>query len=128
MPLYEYECGACGRRFELIRKFSDSAVEVCTLCGKGPVNRLVSSPAIQFKGSGFYITDYAKKGEGGKGEGVKEGGKGEGGKTDSTSESTKSDSATASTGTKTETKSDSAAKSDSSAASAPAKTSGPAKD
>ncbi len=97
MPLYEYECEACGRRFELIRKFSDPPVEVCTLCAKGPVNRLFSSPAIQFKGSGFYITDYAKKGEGGKGEGGKEAGTSEGGKTDSTSETTKSDSAAAST-------------------------------
>jgi putative FmdB family regulatory protein len=123
MPLYEYECGACGQRFELIRKFSDPPVEVCTLCGKGPVNRLFSSPAIQFKGSGFYITDYAKKGEGGKGEGAK----GDGGKTESTAE-TKSDSATVSTDTRAETKKDSAAKSDSAAASAPAKTSGPAKD
>ena len=75
MPLYEYECDACGERFELIRKFSDPPVEVCTLCGKGPVNRLFSSPAIQFKGSGFYITDYAKKGEGGKGDGGKARGK-----------------------------------------------------
>ncbi len=66
MPLYEYECEACGQRFELIRKFSDPPVEVCDLCGKGPVNRLVSSPAIQFKGSGWYITDYAQKGKGGK--------------------------------------------------------------
>ena len=128
MPLYEYECEACSQRFELIRKFSDPPVEVCTLCGKGPVNRLFSSPAIQFKGSGFYITDYAKKGEGGKGEGGKEASKGEGGKTESTSETTKSDSATASTGTKTETKSNSAAKADSATASMPAKTSGPAKD
>jgi len=68
MPLYEYRCEACGRRFELIRKFSESTVDVCTLCGKGPVHRLPSSPAIQFKGSGFYITDYAKKGETGKSE------------------------------------------------------------
>ena len=66
MPLYEYECDACGRRFELIRKFSDPPVEVCTLCGKGPVRRLVSSPAIQFKGSGWYITDYSQKGKSGK--------------------------------------------------------------
>ena len=128
MPLYEYECEACSQRFELIRKFSDPPVEVCTLCGKGPVNRLFSSPAIQFKGSGFYITDYAKKGAGGKGEGSKEGSKGEGSKTESTSETTKSDSATASTGTKTETKSNAAAKADSATASMPAKTSGPAKD
>ena len=59
--LHEYECEACGQRFELIRKFSDPPVDVCAWCGKGPVTRLFSSPAIQFKGSGFYITDYAKK-------------------------------------------------------------------
>jgi len=62
VPLYEYECDACGRRFEVIQKFSDPPVEVCKECGKGPVRRLLSSPAIQFKGSGWYITDYAKKG------------------------------------------------------------------
>jgi putative FmdB family regulatory protein len=62
MPLYEYQCEACGERFELIRKFSDPALEVCEKCGKGPVTRLMSSPAIKFKGSGWYITDYAKKG------------------------------------------------------------------
>jgi putative FmdB family regulatory protein len=61
MPLYEYECDACGRRFELIRKFSESDVDTCTQCGKGPVRRLMSSPAIQFKGTGWYITDYPKK-------------------------------------------------------------------
>jgi putative FmdB family regulatory protein len=61
MPLYEYECAACGQRFELIRKFSDPEVDACTLCGKGPVRRLFSSPAIQFKGSGWYVTDYARK-------------------------------------------------------------------
>jgi putative FmdB family regulatory protein len=63
MPLYEYECDACGQRFELIRKFSESALDACTLCGKGPVRRLQSSPAIQFKGSGWYITDYSSKGK-----------------------------------------------------------------
>jgi len=61
MPLYEYECDACGSRFEKIRKFSDPPLEVCVTCGKGPIRKLISSPAIQFKGSGFYITDYAKK-------------------------------------------------------------------
>ena len=61
MPLYEYECEACQKRFERIQKFSDPPVEVCPNCGKGPVRKLLSSPAIQFKGSGFYITDYAKK-------------------------------------------------------------------
>ena len=62
MPLYEYECDACGRRFEVIQKFSDPLVDTCKECGKGPVHRLMSSPAIQFKGTGWYITDYAKKG------------------------------------------------------------------
>ena len=60
MPLYEYHCDACGRRFELIRKFSDPPLEKCPTCG-GTVHKLVSSPAFQFKGTGFYITDYAKK-------------------------------------------------------------------
>jgi putative FmdB family regulatory protein len=59
MPLYEYQCDACGRRFEVIQKFSDTPVEVCPTCG-GSVKRLLSSPAIQFKGSGWYITDYAR--------------------------------------------------------------------
>jgi putative FmdB family regulatory protein len=63
VPLYEYECDACGRRFEIIEKFSDPPPETCTECGKGPVHRLLSSPAIQFKGTGFYITDYAQKGK-----------------------------------------------------------------
>src|SRR5216684_1392852 len=64
MPLYEYECEACGHRFERIQKFSDPPVEVCPHCGKKKLHKLVSSPAIQFKGSGFYIIDYARKGTG----------------------------------------------------------------
>jgi putative FmdB family regulatory protein len=59
MPLYEYQCDACGLRFERIQKFSDAPVSECPTCGAA-VRRLISSPAIQFKGSGFYITDYAK--------------------------------------------------------------------
>jgi len=61
MPIYEYECPN-GHRFEVIQKFDDAPVEVCTECG-APVQRLISSPAIQFKGSGWYITDYARKGD-----------------------------------------------------------------
>ncbi len=61
MPLYEYQCEACGARFELIRKFSDPPLEKCPTCGQGPVQKLVSSPAFQFKGSGWYVTDYARK-------------------------------------------------------------------
>lgn len=59
MPLYEYECDACGHRFEKIQKFSDPLEDTCPTCG-GHVHKLLSSPAIQFKGSGFYITDYPK--------------------------------------------------------------------
>ncbi|MGH8638790.1 MAG: FmdB family zinc ribbon protein [Burkholderiales bacterium] len=61
MPLYEYQCDACSHRFERIQKFSDPPIETCPSCG-GTVKKLLSSPAIQFKGSGWYITDYAKKG------------------------------------------------------------------
>ena len=60
MPLYEYECDNCGHRFEVIQKFSDDPLTACPKCS-GSVRKLVSSPAIQFKGSGWYITDYAKK-------------------------------------------------------------------
>jgi putative FmdB family regulatory protein len=70
MPLYEYQCESCGQRFEVIQKFSDPPADVCKKCGKGPVIRLQSSPAIQFKGTGWYITDYAQKGKsGGSGDG-----------------------------------------------------------
>ena len=62
MPLYEYQCDACAHRFEVIQKFSDAPIEVCPKCG-GPVRKLLSSPAIQFKGSGWYITDYARAGK-----------------------------------------------------------------
>jgi putative FmdB family regulatory protein len=60
MPLYEYECEQCGGRFEVIQRFSDPAVETCRTCG-GPVHKLISPAAIHFKGTGWYITDYAKK-------------------------------------------------------------------
>ncbi len=60
MPLYEYECNKCGRRVEKIQKFSDPILTTCEICG-GELQRLISSPAIRFKGSGWYVTDYAKK-------------------------------------------------------------------
>ena len=68
MPLYEYECEACGQRFEVIRNFSDPPLDICKQCGHGPIRRLPSSPAIQFKGSGFYITDYPKTGDADRGD------------------------------------------------------------
>jgi putative FmdB family regulatory protein len=61
MPLYEYECSACGHRFELIQRFSDPPVSACVACGQGPVLKLLSAPAVHFKGTGWYVTDYAKK-------------------------------------------------------------------
>ena len=70
MPLYEYECERCGHVFEAIQKFSDPPIAVCPKCG-GPVHKLQSAPAFQFKGTGWYITDYARKDQ-------------SGGKTDST--------------------------------------------
>ena len=93
MPLYEYECARCGR-FERIQKFSDPPLLACPTCG-GEVQKLLSAPAIQFKGTGWYITDYARKdgksgtgesskGPSGKSDGAKsEGGKSEGGKSES---------------------------------------------
>ena len=62
VPLYEYECEECGHRFEMLQKVADSPLTACVKC-KGKVERLLSSPAIQFKGSGWYITDYARKGQ-----------------------------------------------------------------
>src|SRR6266567_11041 len=59
MPLYEYKCEGCGERFEIIQKFSDVPVQVHEKCG-APVYRMISAPALHFKGSGWYITDYAK--------------------------------------------------------------------
>ncbi|MCI0352599.1 MAG: zinc ribbon domain-containing protein [Acidobacteriales bacterium] len=61
MPLYEYQCKKCGHRFERIQKFSDAPVKKCPECG-GAVERLISPPAVQFKGTGWYVTDYARKG------------------------------------------------------------------
>lgn len=60
MPLYEYQCKKCGHRFERIQRFSDPLVKKCPECG-GKVEQLLSAPAVQFKGSGWYVTDYAKK-------------------------------------------------------------------
>lgn len=58
MPLYEYKCESCGKTFEVIQKFSDTPLEVHDECG-GKVIRLVSPSALHFKGSGWYVTDYA---------------------------------------------------------------------
>lgn len=61
MPLYEYKCGSCGNVFEVRQKFADDPLTVHEGCG-GAVKRLISSPALQFKGSGWYVNDYGKSG------------------------------------------------------------------
>src|SRR5208283_3806417 len=63
MPNYEYLCKNCSHRFEEIRKFSDKHLKKCPECG-GVLEQVISAPAVQFKGSGWYVTDYAKKGSG----------------------------------------------------------------
>jgi putative FmdB family regulatory protein len=63
MPLYEYQCKKCKHRFEQIQKFSDKPVKKCPECG-GPVEKLISTSAVQFKGSGWYVSDYGRKGSG----------------------------------------------------------------
>ena len=78
MPLYEYECPKDGV-FERIQRFSDPPLEACPSCG-GPIEKLASAPAIQFKGTGWYITDYARKGKGDGGKDKGDGGKDKGGK------------------------------------------------
>ena len=102
--MYEFECESCHRRFERIQKFSDSPPEKCPHCGKGPVRKLLSSPAFQFKGSGFYITDYGKDGK--KGESSASGSKEPSSTSNKDAPSSKSDSATSETA-KSETKTES---------------------
>ncbi len=82
MPIYEYQCEVCGHRFELLQKVNDAPATDCTECG-GQVERLLSTPAIQFKGTGWYVTDYARK---------ESGSSRDAGKKDSSSTETSSDS------------------------------------
>jgi putative FmdB family regulatory protein len=104
MPLYEYKCSKCGSVYEVLQKFSDAPLTVHEGCG-GDVERLISAPGLQFKGSGWYITDYARGG-----------GKKDGGSSDGKSES-KTESKTE--GSSTESKSES--KMESKSTPAPAK-------
>ena len=67
MPLYEYQCNKCGKLFEKMQKFSDEPLTQCECPDQGPVERLISAPGLQFKGSGWYITDYARGGGGSNG-------------------------------------------------------------
>jgi putative FmdB family regulatory protein len=100
MPLYEYRCSKCDTVFEVMQKFSDAPLTTHENCG-GTVERLISAPGFQFKGSGWYVTDY-------KGSGKKREGKADGGS--EAKPDAKGDSKPASTETKTETKSTEASK------------------
>ena len=62
MPLYEFLCKVCGHRFEKIQKFSDPPPSECPACGEDEIEQVIHAPAVQFKGSGWYVTDYAKRG------------------------------------------------------------------
>ena len=111
MPLYEYECESCKNRFEKIVKYSDPPLDTCPKCGEGPVRKLFSSPAIKFKGSGWYITDYAKKSS-------TDAGQSGGGSSNSSEKSDKGESSSKSDKSESSSKSDkgeSASKSDTSA-------------
>ncbi len=85
MPLYEYQCKKCHSLTERIQKFSDPPLTVCPHCG-GELEQLISAPAVQFKGSGWYVTDYAKK----SGAGSKSSGNGATSPSESKSEKTES--------------------------------------
>ena len=61
MPIYEYQCESCGQRSEVMQRLSDAPLEICEECS-GKLRKLISAPAFQFKGSGWYVTDYARKG------------------------------------------------------------------
>ena len=117
MPLYEYQCKQCAHRFEKIQSFSAPEEKVCPECG-GEVERLISAPAIQFKGAGWYVNDYAgrnKAPSSGKSDGSKDGGSKDGGKdvsAKSAESSSKSEGGKSDSG-----KSDGGGKSDSGAAS-----------
>lgn len=117
MPLYEYKCGSCGDVFEVIQKFSDQPLTVHDNCG-GVLERLVSPSALQFKGSGWYVTDYGKGNSKPKTDGSNGAGKGEkangtpaadsAGKSESKSErSTKTESSPSTASTPSPSKSDS---------------------
>jgi putative FmdB family regulatory protein len=98
MPLYEYECLQCGKRTELLQRFSDAPLAACPHCG-GEVKKLISAPAVQFKGTGWYVTDYAgKKGGGSEGKGGRSESKGESASGSSGSSESKSSGSSESSG------------------------------
>jgi putative FmdB family regulatory protein len=118
MPLYEYSCDACGGRFEIIQKFSEVS-EQCRTCGKGPVHRLQSAPGIQFKGTGWYVTDYAQKGRSGDESSSGKSGGGDKGDTTKSDGGSSSDASTRSDTTKSESTKSESGKSETTTSTAP---------
>lgn len=78
MPIYEYECLSCGNRIEVLQRVSDPPLESCDCGEEGTLKKLISAPAFQFKGEGWYVTDYARKKAEGNGKGEKAEAKGDG--------------------------------------------------
>jgi putative FmdB family regulatory protein len=115
MPIYEYQCQSCGKRTERLQSMTGPPLASCPACG-GEVKKLVSAPAVQFKGSGWYVTDYAGKGKGGESKSESKGESKADSKSESKSESksdSKSESKSESKGeSKAESKSESKASSD----------------
>jgi putative FmdB family regulatory protein len=111
MPLYEYECKKCGHRFEKIQLYSDKMVKKCPECG-GQVEQMISAPAVQFKGSGWYVTDYAKKSS-------SPGGSGSGDSKDKKDDKSPSDSSAKESSSKEASAKESSSKNSSSKASSP---------
>jgi putative FmdB family regulatory protein len=112
MPMYEYECSKCGSVFEKLEKFSDEPLKKHQGCG-GKVKRLISAPGFQFKGSGWYVTDYAR-GSGGSGSGADSSAKGDSGSSSST-DSGSSDSSSKSSSSSSDSSSSSSSSSSSDA-------------
>ncbi len=75
MPIYEYECLNCSERKEVLQRFSDDPLKTCPVCG-GEMKRLISNSSFILKGSGWYLTDYARKGSSGNGSGASSSGNG----------------------------------------------------
>lgn len=61
MPIYEYACEACGKHFDILQSMNDEPLRICTQCGKEALRKCISAPALQFKGEGWYVTDYKTK-------------------------------------------------------------------
>jgi|ERR1700736_4434848 putative FmdB family regulatory protein len=124
MPLYEYACEGCGEHFDVIEKFAAEPLTVHEKCG-GKLHRVITAPALMFKGSGFYVNDYAKPGSGEKkpesnGSTKSESGKSESGKSDTgKTESTKSESSKSESGKSESSKSESKSETKSSSSTKP---------